>query len=84
MFQVLLNLFLHDCLLTFFCVGYTILDSVILLNGTVWLVTDDLSTFPALGSIASSSLNSSEPPQDSEWQILTTEQATKLGNYGAL
>jgi len=57
---------------------------VILVNGTVWLVTDDLSTFPALGSIASSSLDSSEPPQDDEWQVLTTEQATKLGNYGAL
>ena len=78
----ILNLLLISCLLII-CIGYTILDSVILVNGTAWLVTDDLA-FPALGSITSPHLNDSQAPQDSQWKILTSEEAKKLGSYGAL
>jgi hypothetical protein len=56
---------------------------VILVNGTVWLVTDD-PKFPALGSIASTPVNTGEAPHDIEWKILTSKEAEKLGSYAAL
>ena len=64
--------------------GSTILDHVFLLNGTIYLVTDD-SSFPPLGSIASSTQKPAEVPQPSEWQVLTTKQGREiLGQYGGL
>jgi hypothetical protein len=65
-------------------IGYTILDSVILINGSVWLVADDPHDFPTLSSIASAPPNSNESPQDAEWQIVTKEQVRQLGSYGPL
>jgi hypothetical protein len=64
--------------------GYTILDSVILINGSVWLVADDPHDFPTLSSIASAPPTSNESPQDAEWQIVTKEQVRQLGSYGPL
>jgi hypothetical protein len=55
-----------------------------LLNGTVYLVTDDPQAFPAMGSMASSPLNSNKPPKDGEWKIVSSEQAHKLGSFGSL
>ncbi|KAL4079402.1 hypothetical protein J3A83DRAFT_4085723 [Scleroderma citrinum] len=64
--------------------GSTILDHVFLLNGTVYLVTDDPS-FPPLGTIASSTQKPAEVPQPHEWRILSTKQGRKvLGKYGGL
>ncbi|KII87619.1 hypothetical protein PLICRDRAFT_176414 [Plicaturopsis crispa FD-325 SS-3] len=55
--------------------GYTILDSVFFVNGTMILVSDDPSTLPSLSSIASSS-------QNSEWQVWSTVTAKEeLGDY---
>ncbi|KIJ15878.1 hypothetical protein PAXINDRAFT_114346 [Paxillus involutus ATCC 200175] len=64
--------------------GYTIMDNVFMLNGTVFVVTDD-PAFPPLSSIASSSENSHEVPRPSDWQILSSDQAREtLGPYGGL
>ncbi|KIJ59389.1 hypothetical protein HYDPIDRAFT_118615 [Hydnomerulius pinastri MD-312] len=64
--------------------GYTILDNVFMINGTVFLVTDDPS-FPSLGSVASSGENSHELPRPSDWQILSSSQARHtLGDHGGL
>lgn len=67
----------------FFDAGYTILDSVIIVNGTFFVVTDDPSAFPTLGSISSSQEDNDEPPVQEEWQIVTTEEAKQLGTFGA-
>ncbi|KAF8439079.1 hypothetical protein L210DRAFT_3646588 [Boletus edulis BED1] len=64
--------------------GYTVMDNVFMLNGTLFVVTDDLS-FPSLGSIASSSENPQAVPRPSDWQILSTAQAKEtLGSFGGL
>ncbi|KAI6148542.1 hypothetical protein BKA82DRAFT_992367 [Pisolithus tinctorius] len=64
--------------------GSTILDHVFLLNGTVYLVTDDPS-FPPVGAIASSTEEPIEVPQPSDWQVLSTEKGREiLGQYGGL
>ncbi|KAF9239881.1 hypothetical protein BU15DRAFT_87881 [Melanogaster broomeanus] len=64
--------------------GYSIMDNVFMLNGTVFIVTDD-PLFPPLGSIASSSQNPHELPEASDWQILSSNQAREmLGKYGGL
>ncbi|KAH7910270.1 hypothetical protein BJ138DRAFT_130585 [Hygrophoropsis aurantiaca] len=65
--------------------GFTILDNVIMANGTIFLVSDKPSSLPSLGSIASSAVNSNDPPREEDWQILSTKDAkTKLGSYGGL
>ncbi|KAI6019818.1 hypothetical protein F5J12DRAFT_813448 [Pisolithus orientalis] len=64
--------------------GSTILDHVFLLNGTVYLVTDDPS-FPPVSAIASSTEEPIEVPQPSDWQVLSTEKGREiLGQYGGL
>ncbi|KZP18125.1 hypothetical protein FIBSPDRAFT_829640 [Athelia psychrophila] len=63
--------------------GYSIIDSVIIVNGTFFLVTDNPSTFPTLGSISSSNENAEEPPRPEDWQIIGTNEAKKLGTFGA-
>lgn len=78
---------LHVCLAGALCsndVGYTIMDNVFVLNGTLFIVTDDPS-FPPLGAIASSSEDSHAVPLSSDWQILSTAQAREtLGSFGGL
>ncbi|GJE94842.1 hypothetical protein PsYK624_110180 [Phanerochaete sordida] len=63
--------------------GFTILDNVIILNGTFFLVTEDPTSLPKLGAIASSALNPSHPPRLQDWRILTpAEAAVTLGPFG--
>ena len=63
--------------------GFTILDNVIILNGTVFLVTDNPQSLPRLGAIASSTLNPSHPPRLQDWRILTPDEAAViLGPFG--
>ena len=83
MSQVLFEIGLIHSLVNFL-LGYTIIDNLILGQGKVWLVSDDPDTLPPLGKIASSSKNSMKPPQDSEWQIVTNDQANTLGLYGSV
>lgn len=60
------------------------MDNVFMLNGTLFIVTDDVS-FPQLGSIASSGEDSHAVPRPSDWQILTSSQAREtLGSFGGL
>ncbi|KAG1876334.1 hypothetical protein F4604DRAFT_2006644 [Suillus subluteus] len=65
--------------------GFSIMDNVIMCNGTIFIVTDSPSSFPSLGSIASSADNSREDPLPGEWNMLSIEQARDiLGAYGGL
>ncbi|KAG1748268.1 uncharacterized protein EDB91DRAFT_1047900 [Suillus paluster] len=65
--------------------GFSILDNVVICNGTIFIVTDSPSSFPSLGSIASSVGNPHEAPRPEEWEVLSIEQARdKLGSYGGL
>ncbi|KAG8216748.1 hypothetical protein J3R82DRAFT_6963 [Butyriboletus roseoflavus] len=65
-------------------VGYTIMDNLFMLNGTLFAVTDD-PTFPPLDSIASSGEDSHAIPRSSDWQILSSVQAREiLGPFGGL
>ncbi|KAL6302988.1 hypothetical protein BKA93DRAFT_364114 [Sparassis latifolia] len=62
--------------------GYTILDNVLIANGTFFLVTDDPSSLPPPAAIAFSTLDHTQPP-DQHWQVLTKDEArTQLGTYG--
>lgn len=66
-------------------VGFSILDDVIVCNGTIFIVTDDFSSFPPLGSIASSVGNPYEAPRPGEWEVLSVERAReRLGSYGGM
>jgi hypothetical protein len=61
------------------------MDNVIIFNGTIFIVTDDPSSFPSLGSIASSVGNPHEAPSPGEWEFLSVEQAReRLGSYGGM
>ncbi|KAH8103052.1 hypothetical protein BXZ70DRAFT_927885 [Cristinia sonorae] len=63
--------------------GYTILQNVFVMNGTFFLVTDSPASLPPLGSIASSSLVPTRPPQPQDWRIIPSENASEtLGIYG--
>lgn len=65
--------------------GFSIMDNVIIWNGTIFIVTDSPSSFPSLSSIASSAGNSHEAPRPDEWEVLSVEQARdRLGSYGGL
>lgn len=60
-------------------IGYTIVDSAILFNRTVYLVADDPASLPPIESIISTRRNSWE----SNWEILSSEKAKEtLGEYG--
>jgi len=63
--------------------GFTILDNVIMLEGTFYIVVDDLTSMPAIESIASSRVNKNDPPRDIDWQISPGRTAfSKFDSYG--
>ncbi|KAI0918760.1 hypothetical protein AcV7_006903 [Taiwanofungus camphoratus] len=63
--------------------GYTILDNVLVANGTLFLVTDDASSLPSADAMASSALNSELPPRQQDLQVLNREEArVQLGAFG--
>lgn len=73
MLAALLQVF--DLLIVSFSIGYTILDNIILFNGTVYIVTDTPTSFPSISSIVSK--------PDREWKILSSSLARSgLGQYG--
>ncbi|KAI0828641.1 hypothetical protein BC628DRAFT_83933 [Trametes gibbosa] len=64
--------------------GYTILDNVIAVNGTLFVVANDWTKVPKLSDIASSSLDPTKPPRVQDWHILTTNDAADMfGPYAA-
>ncbi|KAG9313553.1 hypothetical protein JVU11DRAFT_5880 [Chiua virens] len=64
--------------------GYTVMDNVFMLNGTLFLVTND-PAFPPLDSIASSYGDPHMAPRPSDWQVLSITQAREtLGSFGGL
>ncbi|KAH9852238.1 hypothetical protein C2E23DRAFT_885752 [Lenzites betulinus] len=64
--------------------GYTVLDNVIAVNGTLFVVANDWTQVPKLGDIASSSLDPTRPPRVQDWHILTTNDAAEMfGPYAA-
>ncbi|KAI0716715.1 hypothetical protein C8Q76DRAFT_616255 [Earliella scabrosa] len=64
--------------------GFTILDNVISVNGTLFVVANDWTKVPKLSEIASSSLDSSRPPRVQDWHILTASDASAwFGPYAA-
>ncbi|KAF9805454.1 hypothetical protein IEO21_09047 [Rhodonia placenta] len=66
-----------------FLESYTILENLIMVNGTFFLVTNDRLSLPDLGVIASSPADRLQPPREEDWQILSTEEAkSKIGPYG--
>jgi hypothetical protein len=63
--------------------GFTILDNVIMFEGTFYIVVDDLTSMPAIESIASSRVNKNDPPRDIDWQIFPGQTAfSKFDSYG--
>ncbi|PCH35351.1 hypothetical protein WOLCODRAFT_139864 [Wolfiporia cocos MD-104 SS10] len=63
--------------------GYTILDNVIVVNGTFFLVTDEPASLPELGLIASSAEDRTQPPREQDWQVLSTQEAAaKIDTFG--
>ncbi|KAI0642757.1 hypothetical protein C8Q79DRAFT_917243 [Trametes meyenii] len=64
--------------------GYSILDNVIAVNGTFFVVANDWTKVPKIGDIASSSLDATKPPRVQDWHILTTQDAAEMfGPYAA-
>lgn len=63
--------------------GFTILDNVIMLEGTFYIVVDDPTSMPAIESIASSRVNKNDPPRDIDWQIFPGQTAfSKFDSHG--
>lgn len=63
--------------------GYTILENVFFMNGTLFVVRDDPRSLPPLDTIASSSTDRTLPPRRQEWQNITKDEAqTLLGSFG--
>ncbi|RPD75648.1 hypothetical protein L226DRAFT_534559 [Lentinus tigrinus ALCF2SS1-7] len=64
--------------------GFTILDNVVCVNGTMFVVANDWEKVPKLGDIASSSLDPSRPPRVQDWHMLTASDASEwFGPYAA-
>ncbi|KAI0278082.1 hypothetical protein BGY98DRAFT_934005 [Russula aff. rugulosa BPL654] len=55
--------------------GFTILDNVIMFEGTFYIVVDDPASMPPIESIASSRENKNDPPRDVDWQIFPGQNA---------
>ncbi|EMD35587.1 hypothetical protein CERSUDRAFT_116315 [Gelatoporia subvermispora B] len=62
--------------------GYTILDNLVVANGTFFIVTDDPASVPPLPAIASSAADATQPPRERDWQIISHEEArTRLSKF---
>jgi hypothetical protein len=63
--------------------GFTILDNVIMFEGTFYIVVDDPASMPPIESIASSRENKNDPPRDVDWQIFPGQNAfDRFDSYG--
>ena len=64
--------------------GFTILDNIIMLNGTFYVVVDDPTSMPSIETIASSRVNKNDPPRDIDWQVFPAQTASsEFGSYGS-
>ncbi|KAI0754406.1 hypothetical protein C8Q80DRAFT_1138876 [Daedaleopsis nitida] len=64
--------------------GFTILENVITVNGTLFVVANDWTKVPKLGDIASSSQDPSRSPRVQDWHMLTANDASAwFGPYAA-
>ena len=65
-------------------VGYTILDSVLLVNGTLYLVNDHAAqVFPRPEAMLSTDLGTSDPPVLQDLRLVTRRQALDVIGYSA-
>jgi hypothetical protein len=65
--------------------GFTIISSAILVNTTMFLVTDDPSSFPSPSAIASWTANSKDTLQVTDWQLIDGTYAKNiLGESGGM
>ncbi|KAL4248526.1 hypothetical protein ABKN59_007826 [Abortiporus biennis] len=58
--------------------GFTILEKLIVLNGTFYIVTDNPKSLPSLGSIASAGNDTTQPPRQQDWRIVSKEEAKAI------
>lgn len=71
-------------------IGWTIFDNLYLLNGTVYIVTDDSESIPARRQMISTGINvangkeaiAARLPTDREIRIISREEAGKLFGLG--
>jgi hypothetical protein len=56
--------------------GYTILDNVVVMDGILHIVSDDLDSFPSTGSIISASMNPNEAGDEKRLKKWSSEQAS--------
>jgi hypothetical protein len=75
-----------SCLLIWFnrlirlFLGFTILDNVFISNGTVYIVTDDPHSIPAMSSIIAA-----VGPGMNSWEVISVKEAkTKIGQFGGV
>ncbi|KAI0701364.1 hypothetical protein BC835DRAFT_1323799 [Cytidiella melzeri] len=62
--------------------GYTILDNLYMLNGSIYVVTNSPGSVPPLDSISSSKREPNHPTAPTSWRVLTTAQANEtFGGY---
>lgn len=60
--------------------GYTILDNVVIYDGTVYLVTEDQTSLPPINSIVETTGSGHD-----HWQVITkAEGLNKIGKYGGM
>ncbi|KAI0287548.1 hypothetical protein BC826DRAFT_1108391 [Russula brevipes] len=63
--------------------GFTILDNVIMLSGTFYIIAEDPASMPSVETIASSRVNHNDPPRDADWQVFSAQAAlSKFGSHG--
>jgi len=63
--------------------GFTILDNVIMLDGTFYVIVDDPTSMPAIETIASPRVNEIDPPSHIDWQVFPARTAlSEFGSYG--
>ncbi|PFH49927.1 hypothetical protein AMATHDRAFT_146494 [Amanita thiersii Skay4041] len=60
--------------------GYTILDNVILFNGTMYIVTNEQSSFPEMESIVST-----QSGENNAWRFVNTQEGKSIfGSHGGI
>jgi hypothetical protein len=65
--------------------GYTILDNVFFVSGTLFIVTDNPKLFPAIGHIISHKGRLDKPPNVEDIEIISTLEASKrFGTLGTV
>ena len=62
--------------------GYTILDNLYMINGTIYVVTNSPGSVPPLDAIASSKIVPGHPTPPTPWKVVSTAEANEtFGGY---